>query len=64
MAEVLIKDKSVFLSHVAVRQLANTWISVDQDLCHQMASLGHNEFKCIITTLTSAVFEFKVWTSK
>ena len=29
----------------AVRQQANTWLNVDTDLCHHMASLGHNELK-------------------
>ena len=29
----------------AVRQQANTWFNVDTDLCHHMASLGHNELK-------------------
>ena len=27
----------------AIRQQATTWANVDPDLCHHMASLGHNE---------------------
>ena len=33
----LTDDKSTF------RQQAITWANVDPDLCHHMASLGHNE---------------------
>ena len=28
---------------VAIKQQAITWVNVDQDLCHHMASLGHKE---------------------
>ena len=42
----LTEDKSTLVQVMAcaVRQQAITWASVDLDLCHHMASLGHNEF--------------------
>ena len=29
----------------SIRQQANTWANVDQDLCNHMVSLGHNELR-------------------
>ena len=31
-----------------MKQQANTWASVEQDLCRHMASLGHHEEKEIV----------------
>ena len=44
-------DQSTFVQVMigAVRQQAITWTNVDPDLWHHMASLGHNELRCIIT---------------
>ena len=43
----------------AVRQQAITWTNVDQDPCHHMASLGHNELKRQLHTLSSLVPHIK-----
>ena len=38
------QSKLVQVMACVVRQQAITWGNVDPDLCHHMASLGHNEF--------------------
>ena len=45
----LTEDKSTLVQEVmawCLRQQAIAWANVDPDLCHHMASLGHNELKC------------------
>ena len=42
----------------AVRQQAITWTTVDPDLCHHKASLGHNELTSHNWSLTSQVILF------
>ena len=32
----------------AAKQQAITWVNVDHDLCHHMASLGHNGLKACV----------------